>query len=77
MRINRHAVVAVLVINESGAGLQGGVCANLIGRLRPPLIAGSCARAGREPRQVRKEATVPAVAPVPQGCLAIIDGRSL
>ncbi len=26
----------------------------------PPLIAGSCARKRREPRQVRKEATVPA-----------------
>ncbi len=25
----------------------------------PPLIAGSCAREGREPRQIRKEATVP------------------
>jgi len=25
----------------------------------PPLIAGSCARERREPRQVRKEATVP------------------
>ena len=37
------------------------------------MIARSCARGGREPRQVRKEATVPNPS-VPQGNLAITDG---
>jgi len=37
------------------------------------LIAGSCARRSRKPRQVRKEAAVAVVTPVPQGSLAVSD----
>src|ERR1700674_3066207 len=42
----------------------------------PPLIAGSCAREGREPRQVRKEATVPAATLCRRGAWLSFDGQS-
>src|SRR5712692_6327615 len=41
----------------------------------PPLIAGSCAREGREPRQVRKEATVPADSLCRRGAWLSFDGQ--
>src|SRR6266849_1853312 len=41
----------------------------------PPLIAGSCAREHREPRQVRKEATVPAHSLCRRGAWLSFDGQ--
>jgi hypothetical protein len=41
----------------------------------PPLIAGSCARGGREPRQVRKEATVPVQTLCRRGAWLSFDGQ--
>src|SRR3984957_550313 len=61
-------------------------CDTVIGRAKetalgefrdcPPLIAGSCAREGREPRQVRKEATVPAATLCRRGAWLSFDGQS-
>jgi hypothetical protein len=41
----------------------------------PPLIAGSCARERREPRQIRKEATVPVNSLCRRGAWLSFDGH--
>src|SRR5271170_7500030 len=57
-------------------GRANGTRAGAIYRDCPPLIAGSCAREGREPRQVRKEATVPAATLCRRGAWLSFDGQS-
>ena len=57
-------------------GRAKGTRAGAIYRDCPPLIAGSCAREGREPRQVRKEATVPADTLCRRGAWLSFDGQS-
>src|SRR5271167_4398064 len=56
-------------------GRANGTRAGAIYRDCPPLIAGSCAREGREPRQVRKEATVPAATLCRRGAWLSFDGQ--